>query len=144
MSFALRRVGRFLGRRGAFLLAMGLAWICYGAAILLTPAPLAQLEGLTILCSLLSLTHWGWIWVAAGAIGVAFCGVQRVGRDQLGFTALVLPTGAWATGYLADWIVVGDYSRGWVVASTYAGVAAAIVIASGWPEVRPRRYVKHE
>lgn len=133
---AARRVGARLGRRGAFLLAVGLAWVCYGLAFILTPAPKAQHAGLTILTSAIPLSFWGWIWLACGATGIAFCGVVDVGKDQIGFSALVVPAATWAGGYLVDWLVIGDYERGWVVASTYAALAASIVIASGWGEVR--------
>lgn len=132
----IKSVGRHLGRRGAFLLAMGLAWVCYGVAILTAPAPVAQVEGLTIVTSFVPLHSLAWVWVTAGVIGVAFCAVRRVGSDQLGFTSIVLPPALWAAGYFIDWAVVGEYSRGWVVASTYAAIAASTVIASGWPEIR--------
>ena len=131
-----RAAGRHLGRRGAFLLAMGLAWICTGAAILTTPIPAGIQYGLTIITTYISLHSLAWVWVVSGCIAVAFCPVREVGRDQLGFTALVIPAAAWSAGYLADWIVVGEYSRGWVVSATYAAIAASVVIASGWPEIR--------
>lgn len=141
---ALLSVGRRLGRRGAFLLCMGLAWINYGAALLLTPTPPAQVNGLTILSSIIPLPAWGWVWLLSGCVGVALCGVRVVGADQAGFTALVFPAATWATGYFADWVVIGDYSRGWVVAGTYGALAAAIYIASGWPEVRRTGRVRRE
>lgn len=133
---AILTVGRFLGRRGAFLLCMGVAWICYGSSILVTRAPAAQKEGLTALTAVVPLHSWGWVWVASGIIGAAFCCVQHVGADQIGFTTLVVPASAWSAGYLIDWIVVGEYSRGWIVSVTYAALSAAVVIAGGWPEVR--------
>lgn len=125
-----------LGRRGAFLLAMGSAWVCYGVAILSTSAPRAQAEGLTLITQYVPLHSLAWVWVASGVTALVCSPIRRVGPDQFGFTALVLPAALWATGYLLDWLIFGEYSRGWVVASTYAAISAAIVIASGWPEVR--------
>lgn len=138
-SRAALRVGRLLGRRGAFLLAMGLSWVCYGYAILTTPIPAAQHMGLSVLMSVAPLSVWGWAWLASGVVGAFFSLVRKVGADQIGFTALVIPAVTWSVGYLIDWALVGGYDRGWVVASTYAGIAASIVIASGWPEVRKTR-----
>jgi hypothetical protein len=132
----IKLAGRHLGRRGAFLLAMGLAWICYGGAILATAPLSTQVDGLTLVTHYVSLHSLAWIWVASGVVGIAFCPVRRVGPDQWGFTALVIPAAFWSAGYLVDWIFVGQFSRGWVVATTYAAIAASIVIASGWPEAR--------
>lgn len=130
----LRLAGRHLGRRGAFLLAMGSGWIMYGVAILTSPAPPAQVQGLSIITAFIPLHCLAWVWIVSGIIGVAFCPARREGSDAPGFTALVMPSAIWATSYLIDWIVVTDYSRGWVVASTYAAISASIVIAAGWPE----------
>lgn len=129
------RAGRRLGRRGAYLLSMGTAWVAYGAAVLLAPTPPAQVKGLTVLTTALPLDLWGWVWLTAGVVGVAFSPVRTVGTDQIGFTALVIPPTTWALGYLLDWILIGDYSRGWVVATTYGSLAASTLIASGWPEI---------
>lgn len=133
-----RRVSVQLGRRGAFLLSVGLAWVGLGYSILSTPAPPAQVTGLTVILSVMSLHSWGWVWTVSGILGIAFSGVRRVGRDQLGFTALAVPTAAWSAGYLADWLFIGGYPRGWVTATIYAALAASVIIAAGWPEVRRR------
>lgn len=131
-----RKVMKRLGRRGAFLMAMGIAWVGLGYSILSVPAPPAQTTGLTIILAALPLHMWGWVWITAGTLGIAHSGVQDVGRDQVGFTALALPTAAWSAGYLADWLAFGGYSRGWVTSLVYAALCASIVIAAGWPEVR--------
>lgn len=133
---AIRLAGRHLGRRGAFLLAMGLAWICFGVATLTAPPVAGQVDGLTIITHFISLHTLAWVWVLSGIIGIAFCPARRVEADQWGFTALVLPAAVWSAGYMIDWIFIHQYSRGWVVATTYAGIAASIVITSGWPEPR--------
>jgi hypothetical protein len=132
----IKLAGRHLGRRGAFLLAMGLAWICYGVAILTAPPISGQVDGLTLITQFISLHSLAWVWIASGAAGIAFCPVRRVGPDQWGFTALVLPAAVWSASYLIDWVFVHQFERGWVVATTYAAIAASIVIASGWPEAR--------
>lgn len=116
---------------------MGSAWVCYGYAVLTSPAPTAQVVGLTIVTTYVPLHALAWIWVLSGLTGIGFCAVRHVGHDSLGFTALVMPAALWSAGYLLDWIVIGEYERGWVVASTYGAIAASIVITSGWPE--PRR-----
>jgi hypothetical protein len=107
--------------------------------VLLTPSPAAQVKGLTVLTAVIPLQLWGWVWLVGGVVGCAFSAVRTVGVDQLGFTALVVPPTTWSAGYLVDWATIGDYSRGWVVASTYAALAASTFIASGWPEVATPR-----
>lgn len=131
-----KRLTARLGRRGAFLVSLGLAWVAYGFAFLATSRPAAQREGLTVLSRYVSHDAQGFIWLACGIVAVIFGCVWRVGDDQIGFTALIAPSALWSISYFADWVLVSDYSRGWVVAVTYAAISAAIYIASGWPEVR--------
>ena len=138
MCTPLYRTMKRLGRRGAFLMSVGLAWVGLGYSILSTPAPPAQVTGLTVILSVMPLHGWGLVWLTAGLIGIACCGVQQVGRDQVGFVSLAFPTAAWSAGYLADWIFIGGYPRGWVTATIYAALTASVVIAAGWPEVRRR------
>ncbi|MFC9285357.1 hypothetical protein [Streptomyces sp. NPDC057052] len=111
---AARRLYKALGRRGVFLLILGIGKTCWGISFIVDPPGTQGLELLTSVCSL---RHWAWLWIACGLIttGSAFL---RVGRDWFGYVAALIPPTVWAIAYTAA-VIVGDYSRGGFVAAWY-------------------------
>ncbi|GAA4688219.1 hypothetical protein [Streptomyces youssoufiensis] len=105
---------RALGRRGAFLLILGVGKTCWGIGFLVQPPPA---DGLQLLTAVGPLTAWAWVWIVAGLVTTASAFV-RVGRDGLGFIAALVPPMVWATAYTAA-VVSGEFARGGFVAVWY-------------------------
>ncbi|MFE9382396.1 hypothetical protein ACFYMO_04030 [Streptomyces sp. NPDC007025] len=128
---AARRLKQHLGRRGAFLLILGVGKICWGVGfIAATPASSSGLDVLTRLCSL---SHWGWLWVAAGAIMIC-SSLVRIGRDRFGFIVALVPPTVWALAYAVA-AIRGDYPRGaWVAVWYLTSHVGVILWAASVPE----------
>ncbi|WP_381801244.1 hypothetical protein [Streptomyces niveus] len=119
----MRRLQATLGRRGTFLLIIGVGKTCWGVSFLVDPP---RPDGLQLLTRVCSLHHWSWLWIGAGLItaGSAFL---RVGRDGYGFLAALAPPAVWATAYLAA-AVSGEYSRGAFVALWYLTSHVGVIL----------------
>lgn len=121
---------RRLGRRGTFLLILGVGKTCWGVSFLVDPP---STQGLQLLTSVCDIRHWAWLWISAGLVtgGSAFL---RVGRDRYGFVAAVVPPIVWAIAYTVA-VVSGDYSRGaWVAIWYLTSHVGVILWASTVPE----------
>lgn len=95
---AVRAVGKRLGGgRGYALLGTGMGWIAYGIGIIEDHRP-AVAKGTVVLTSWWSLTWWGAVWIACGAVAVV-CSVRRPGRDTIGWFLAALPPIIWAAAY---------------------------------------------
>ncbi|MGW6531491.1 hypothetical protein [Streptomyces venezuelae] len=127
---AARWLRRRLGRRGAFLLILGVGKTCWGLSFLVDPPPT---QGLRLLTGLCDIRHWSWLWIICGLItaGSAFL---RIGRDRYGFVAAILPPTVWAIAYTVA-VVSGDYSRGaWVAIWYLTSHVGVILWAATVPE----------
>lgn len=111
---AARRLRKHLGRRGMFLLIVGLGEVCWGLSFLVDPP---GDQGLRLLTDVCSLRHWSWLWIGAGAV-TATSALVRIGRDWGGYVAALFPPAVWATAYTSA-VVNGEYSRGFWVAAWY-------------------------
>jgi hypothetical protein len=121
---------RRLGRRGAFLLIIGVGKTCWGLSFLVDPPPT---QGLQLLTSVCDIRHWAWLWIGAGAITLASAFV-RIGRDLAGFVAALIPPTVWATSYTVA-VLSGDYSRGaWVAIWYLTSHVGVILWAATVPE----------
>lgn len=126
----LRFLYKRLGRRGAFLLIVGVGKACWGAGMLVDPP---QTTGLHLLTRMAPLHYWAWLWVIAGLITTA-CAFMRVGRDRWGFVAALVPPAVWAIAYLSA-VIVGEFSRGaWVAVWYLTSHVGVILWASAVPE----------
>jgi hypothetical protein len=135
MHPAARRLRRQLGRRGHFLLILGVGKTCWGVGFLIDPpAP----EGLRLLTHFCDLRHWAWLWIAAGIV-TTFCAFLRVGRDWAGFVAALIPPTVWAIAYTAA-VVSGQYSRGAYVAIWYLTSHVGVIM---WASAVPEYSVPH-
>ncbi|MFE0039453.1 hypothetical protein [Streptomyces sp. NPDC059015] len=135
---------RHLGRRGQFLLILGIGKTCWGLSFLVDPPNATGLQLLTRMCDI---RQWAWLWIVAGLVtlGSAFL---RVGRDWFGFVAALIPPSVWAIAYLAA-VLSGEYSRGlWVAIWYLTSHVGVIMWAATVPEYSvppaPRRARKAE
>ncbi|MGW2379319.1 hypothetical protein [Streptomyces sp. NPDC001658] len=135
MRAAVRRLHQTLGRRGVFLLILGVGKTCWGLSFLIDPP---SPQGLQLLTDVCSLRHWAWLWIVAGLVtgGSAFL---RVGRDRYGFVAALVPPTVWAIAY-ASAVVSGTYSRGAYVAVWYLTSHVGVIL---WASSVPEHSVPH-
>lgn len=123
-----------LGRRGLALVAFSLVFALTGLAALLEPA---QDGGRFILYTYLPVPLRLVLWFVPAALGL-WSAFRGIGRDALGFAALVVPASIVAFSYA--WSVVGylagltDYALGWTGFGRWLLVLALILIVSGWKE----------
>jgi len=130
MRAAARRLRKQLGRRGVFLLLLGVGKTCWGVSFLVDPPSAHGLELLTHLCSL---RHWSWLWIVCGAV-TTVSAFLKVGRDGFGFLAALIPPTVWAFAYTVA-VFSGDYSRGAYVAIWYLTSHVGVIMwAAGVPE----------
>lgn len=124
LSGALRR----LGRRGAFLLTLGVLDEWYALSV---PgvASTGTATGLWI-ASLAPLTAWTLVWAVAGVILIAGAFAEK---DAFAFATAVMLKLTWAMVYLIGWAVHGVY-RGWASAAVWLAFGMAVMIVSTWPE----------
>ncbi|WPO74042.1 hypothetical protein [Streptomyces sp. KN37] len=121
---------RRLGRRGDFLLILGVGKACWGVSFLVDPP---STQGLRLLTSVCDIQHWAWLWICAGLVtaGSAFL---RVGRDRYGFVAALIPPIVWAVAHAVA-VVSGEYSRGaWVAIWYLTSHVGVILWAATVPE----------
>jgi hypothetical protein len=127
---AARRIRRQLGRRGHFLLILGIGKICWGSGMIVDPP---STTGLALLTRFAPFHCWAWLWVIAGIITTASA-FLRVGRDRFGFVAAMVPPAVWAISYLVA-VLSGDYSRGaWVAVWYLTSHVGVIMWAATVPE----------
>lgn len=138
---AVLRLRHMLGRRGAFLLILGVGKTCWGISFIVDPP---NDHGLQLLTDVCSLRHWAWLWIVCGLV-TGFSAFLKVGRDWAGFVAALIPPSVWAIAYTAA-VVSGQYSRGAYVAiwylTSHVGVimwAATVPEYSVPPVPRPAR-----
>jgi len=115
------------GKRGYFILILGLHEIIYGLALVITlggewwPASQGNVIGI-------STVIWGWIWIAFGLF--LLTGVYLL-RDRWQFSAAMLLYTLW--GLLALLYSLSNDNAGlWGPSTTYLAIAAIILISSGW------------
>jgi hypothetical protein len=135
---AARRLGRLLGRRGAFLLAFGTVWGLIGYGQISAPQP--DQRGLHLLLDRVPLEVWGWLWITAGLVAITSAFLPQ-GSDRYGFLALPVCVTPWIASYLAAWWQ-GTFPRGWIAAALYGGLAIGILVVAGW--VEPARSKREE
>ena len=132
---AARRLYKALGRRGVFLLILGIGKTCWGVSFIVDPP---DDRGLQLLTSLCSLRHWAWLWIVCGLI-TGFCAFLRIGRDWAGFAAALIPPTVWAIAYTAA-VVSGQFSRGAYVAIWYLTSHVGVIL---WAATVPEHSVPH-
>jgi hypothetical protein len=117
---AVRLIG---GLRPAGLIVLGLAWCAYGYRIVIDER-YSVVRGLASVTRYVPLSTLGWVWVAAGAIGVAGGLLRSAPAQAAAFAALVAPAVLWgvanaraactgypaASGSAAAWLGMGLFT----------------------------------
>lgn len=129
------RIREMLGRRGAFLLILGVGKTCWGIGMLVDP-PATQ--GLQLLTNWCDIRHWALLWVAAGIVTITSA-FLRIGRDRFGFVVALIPPTVWATAYTAA-VINGQFSRGAYVAVWYLTSHVGVIL---WAATVPEHSVPH-
>jgi hypothetical protein len=121
---SVHRLGRRIGRRGAFLTFLVILDVALGYS-LLTLTRAQQLDNL-----LLPYAVWGWLWVA-GAVNAALGVFRR--RDVLHYVIAAMIKVAWGSVETNIWLS-GHRPHGWVAAAVWLSLALTVLVISGWPE----------
>lgn len=121
-----------LGRRGPFLVFMGIGKVCFGASFILEPPSTTQ--GLGVLTARAPLHCWAWVWILAG-VATFLSAWMPFARDRWGFVIASVPPAVWAFAY--GWAgLVGDYARGlWLFVWYMTSHCGVIWCASRVPPV---------
>jgi hypothetical protein len=105
------------GRRGSFLVFMGVGKVCWGVGLIVEPP---AIDGLRLLTQFAPLHCWALVWIAAGSTAFASAWL-RFGRDRWGFVAASVPPALWAFAYgwagLVDGYARGLWIFGWYITS---------------------------
>jgi hypothetical protein len=136
---------RWVGRRGVGLGLLGTVDLFYGAALLLTkpvtmayqatwwPASVGTLGGIPV-------HDWGYLWIGVGLfVFIAVPRPWRTGHEgRWQFAAEALLKSWWALASVLHWWH-WRAPGAWAPAATYIGVAALVLLISGWrdPEDEP-------
>ncbi|WP_225825569.1 hypothetical protein [Streptomyces naphthomycinicus] len=99
-----------LGRRGPFLVFMGVGKVCWGISMIVEPP---RTDGLQLLTHAAPLHCWATVWILFGLATFASAWL-RFTRDAWGFVAASVPPTLWAFAY--GWAGLMDgYGRGlWI------------------------------
>jgi hypothetical protein len=118
-----------LGRRGPFLVFMGVGKVCWGVSLIVEPP---TTRGLGLLAHFAPLHCWASVWILAGT-GTFTSAWLPFARDRWGFVIASTPPALWAFAY--GWAgLVGDYPRGlWVFAWYMTSHCGVIWCASRVP-----------
>jgi len=124
-----------IGRRGAILIAMGVAWMLLGISTFVNP----NTPGAEHLLHNIIFTNTveGCLWIASGVIAVIFA--HRT-DDEYGFLALYVMPAIRTLSYFLGWLdylsPVGGagFALGWFSTLFYLIMIVFIVICAGWPE----------
>lgn len=123
---------RINGRRGAFLLLLGVMHVVLGSSYVFpeTTSAVARSVGFLLV--------WGipvWVagipWMLSGLAAARAALIEAPpGRDGWGFQVLAAVETAWAGVYLFSWLL-GSYERGWTWAVVFGALAGAVQIVAG-------------
>jgi hypothetical protein len=132
-----RWLGGRLGRRGPFLVFMGIGKTCWGVSLIVEPP---NSGGLGLLTHFAPLHCWASVWILAGLATFTSAWLPFT-RDRWGFVIASVPPTLWAFAY--GWAgLVGDYARGmWVFVWYMTSHCGVIWCASRVPPEQDRRPV---
>lgn len=140
-----RWLARLLGRRGAVLAVLGIAFVFNGLGGLATGQP-PKPEHMLLFTYIPTIPS-ALLWIIPGLAALVAAAQRGTGRDGFGFAALVVPLGLRAFSFI--WSTVSyfagasDWPFAWTGALTWIALLAMILIIAGWPEEpdlpRPRR-----
>jgi hypothetical protein len=127
-----------LGRRGSFLLLLGLCWVGVGVGIFFGPATTEQ--GAQYLPHE-HLPHWLRLvlWAGTGLVAIGYCLKEPPGTDTIGFVTLSLMPLERVASYFWGWFLYllnppHGYGRGLIQGAIWCSVVGAIFVVAGWAE----------
>jgi hypothetical protein len=134
-----------LGRRGATLAILGVAFLIIGVKALL--APVEPVEDRYLLYSLLPAGVRAVLWMLPAVLAIV-AAFKPTGRDGFGFAALAGPPcvmiGSYVWSTVAHFVGVGEWSFGWTSAITWLMVLTLLSVIAGWPEPAPVHAGRHK
>jgi hypothetical protein len=130
----IRRLGRHIGRRGAFLMFLTLLDSVLGYSIV-QPLPLGlrSEDFYRPFIAVMPLWAWSTCWLGIAALAAIAAVWHRI-RPVVFALAACIKT-AWAMGYSIGWVEgLPAYSRGYQTAAIFFAFAATVLSTSGWRE----------
>lgn len=112
-----------IGRRGAFLLLLGLAFVCYGVGVGRIPTNPA-------LNAILTLRQWSYVWFLGGALTLIGAFLKS---DRCSFAVAAFLSCGWSFhwAYVSVFHHIGGF---WYMANEWVLITGIILLISGWPE----------
>lgn len=138
----LDRLQSRIGRRGTFLLLVGILWVLQGVAIGTTvPSSTTAVGAYVLLHEQVPVPVRVGLWVASGLIGIIAAFALSPERDRWGYVAVVLMPLERAFSFLVGYVAhlapgIDGYPPGLRAGTVWLAVAAAIMVVAGWPESR--------
>lgn len=130
VRFVMNTVYR-IGRRGSYLIFLGLLDLLYGYSIIVQAGPLFTQVDLYLPDKV-----WGCIWIGV-AIVLFINAPARL--DRIGYVAATVIKFVWGTLMAWAWFVQPNDPRGWVAAVIWFAFGILTAIVANWPEHRQIR-----
>lgn len=134
-----RWLARVLGRRGAALVVLGLAFVFTGVEMLVNQ-PQPDYDRF-LLHTYMPFPVRAALWIVPGVLALFAATRHGTGRDGFGFAALVVPLALRTASYVWSSVAylagVSTWPFAWTGALTWVALLALVLIISGWPEVPP-------
>jgi hypothetical protein len=122
---------RINGRRGAFLLLFGIAFMLLGLSFITSPPDALIRQTMRWMPDWSPIWFCGLLWLGAGLFGVVFA-FTRIPTDRFGFMAMSAVCVGWAVAHCIAQ-AVGTNDRAWVSAVIFSIMGGAILVVSGMP-----------
>lgn len=140
-----RWLARLLGRRGASLVVLGLAFVFVGLGVMLNHEPPDYDRFL--IHTFMPTPLRAALWLIPGLLALLAAAKRGTGADTFGFAALVVPVIVRTVSYVWSSVMYlageSDWPYAWSNALVWVGCLALILIIAGWPEVpeppKPRK-----
>lgn len=120
--------------RSTFLVILGSIQVPYGIALLLSqyaetpvrwwPGALREVDGVSV-------TVWGWVWIAVGLFVLATCWRRS---DRLPFAACVMLNFIWASLAIQRGFTPPHEAGAWGPGVIYLGISVGVLMISAWPD----------
>jgi hypothetical protein len=121
---------RKIGRRGSFLLFLGLLDVIYAYGLFRAEHAAARSQTQDAAARVLPLSVWAGLWLVVGLI-VVFFAFRR--EDRVGFAAAVVIKVMWGVNMLIAWLLAGLH-QGYLSATVWLSFALIAYLVSTWPE----------
>ena len=145
----MRRLGRYFGRRGGFLVLFGLAWTLCGVSFALVPVERFSAVNHAGPLVFMDSRPWpGLLWIVCGLIALVNGLARRRinNEDAFGYAALVVPTVLWTLCYawsFGSWVLWKAFDgtpppfgrpTGGLGAVIYAALAVSVLTVANWKD----------